>query len=165
MPRQRWAWLLLFFSAFCLEATALFFQHGMDLQPCIMCIYERCAMLMLIAAGLFGAINPQAVFFRLLGFTTWFTGAVWGLLLAIEHVDLQLNPSPFNTCDLEPNFPEWLPLHHWLPAVFEATGYCGEIVWTFLGYSMVQWILAVFAVYTGLAIIVFVFHLPKLFKS
>ena len=42
---QRSGWLLLLISALALEGTALYFQYGMDLQPCIMCIYERVALL------------------------------------------------------------------------------------------------------------------------
>ena len=38
---KRSAWIFLAFTAFALESTALYFQYGMGLQPCVLCVYER----------------------------------------------------------------------------------------------------------------------------
>ncbi|MEG3755634.1 disulfide bond formation protein DsbB [Psychromonas arctica] len=154
LSQQRWPWLLLAASALIMELTALFFQHVMHLEPCVMCIYERLTMLAIVAAGLLGAIAPNNIFIRLSAFAVWALGSVWGLLLAIEHTDYQMNPSPFATCDFYPNFPEWLPLHEMLPWLFNPTGYCSDIVWTFLGYSMPQWLIVSFAIYLCIFIVV-----------
>ena len=46
MPvKSRRAWWLLALSALGLELTALWFQHGMGLDPCVKCVYERVAVL------------------------------------------------------------------------------------------------------------------------
>ncbi len=42
------------FIAFMLECAALYFQHVMKLQPCVMCVYERVALLGIMVAGLVG---------------------------------------------------------------------------------------------------------------
>ena len=42
-----------------LEGSALYFQYGMDLQPCVMCIYERVALFGIAFAGLIGLIAPH----------------------------------------------------------------------------------------------------------
>ncbi|TEW55023.1 disulfide bond formation protein DsbB [Psychromonas sp. RZ22] len=151
---QRWPWLLLAASALILELTALYFQHVMKLEPCVMCVYERITMLAIFAAGLIGASAPNNIFVRLLAFAVWAIGAIWGLLLAVEHTNYQMNPSPFATCDFYPNFPEWLPLHELVPWLFNPTGDCSDIVWTFLGYSMPQWLIVSFAIYTLLFLII-----------
>ncbi|MFW8080334.1 disulfide bond formation protein B, partial [Klebsiella pneumoniae] len=57
--RGRGAWLLMALTAFILELVALWFQHVMLLQPCVMCIYERCALFGIMGAGLVGAIAPK----------------------------------------------------------------------------------------------------------
>lgn len=49
--------MLLALTAFTLELVALWFQHVMLLRPCVMCIYERCALLGIMFAGLIGAIG------------------------------------------------------------------------------------------------------------
>lgn len=54
--RGRGARLLMALTAFILELVALWFQHVMLLQPCVMCIYERCALFGIMGAGLVGAI-------------------------------------------------------------------------------------------------------------
>ena len=151
---QRWPWLLLAASALTMELCALYFQHVMKLEPCVMCVYERLTMLAIVAAGLIGASAPHNLFVRLIAFTTWGVGSIWGLLLAIEHTDYQMNPSPFATCDFYPNFPSWLPLHELLPWLFNPTGYCSDIVWTFLDYSMPQWLIVSFAIYVVIFLVV-----------
>ena len=92
---------------------------------------------------------------RLIGFAGWGTAAVWGWLSAYEHVDIQAAANPFfATCELVPNFPTWAPLHEWLPAIFGATGECGDINWQFFSLSMPQWMLVIFSLYTGVLAVV-----------
>lgn len=57
--RGRGAWLLMAFTALALEMVALWFQHVMLLKPCVLCIYERCALFGVMGAGLVGAIAPK----------------------------------------------------------------------------------------------------------
>lgn len=74
--RGRGAWLLMAFTALALEMVALWFQHVMLLKPCVLCIYERCALFGVMGAGLVGAIAPKtplryvAMVMRLAGSTT-----------------------------------------------------------------------------------------------
>ncbi len=156
LGHKRWAWLLLAAGAFTLELTALFFEHVMDLAPCVMCIYERVAIMGLIVSGLIAAIKPSSWLFRLIGIVGWGISSIWGLLIAIKHVDYQLNPSPFKSCDFFPNFPEWAPLHEWVPWLFNPTGFCSDIVWQFLGYTMPQWVLVSFALFVAIFAVVLI---------
>lgn len=155
LSTKRRAWLTLSGVAIALEITALYFQYVMGLNPCVMCIYQRTAILGIAIAGLVGAIAPKQFVFRLAGYGIWGYSAVKGLLIALEHVNIQINPSPFFSCDFRPNFPEWLLLDEILPAFFEANGDCATISWQFLGWSMSQWMVVVFGVFTAaLAIVV-----------
>lgn len=154
LSTQRWPWLLLATSAFCLELCALYFQHILKLDPCVMCIYERIPMLTITLTGIIGACMPSSLIIRLIAFSGWIVSAVWGLLISIEHIDYQMNPSPFATCDFYPNFPSWAPLHQWVPWLFNPTGDCAEIAWTFLGYSMPQWLYFSFIVYIVIFIVI-----------
>ena len=159
-------WLFLAISALGLEACALFFQYVMNLAPCIMCVYQRVAIFAIVLAGLIGFIGCKLLITRIIAYILWATGAIWGLLIAVEHVEIQANSgSLFFSCDFIPNFPEWAPLHEWIPALFEATGDCGEINWQFLGYSMPQWMVVVYGAYVAsfiLVIIAKLVHTKKL---
>jgi disulfide bond formation protein DsbB len=87
---HRLAWGLLAASAFALELCALFFQHVLGLHPCVMCIYERIALL--------GVSRPACSWSRQSAGTRWSAmllwgySAFWGLKLALKHVDYQMNP-------------------------------------------------------------------------
>ncbi|WP_105258519.1 MULTISPECIES: disulfide bond formation protein DsbB [unclassified Pseudoalteromonas] len=153
ISRTRAPWLLLALIAFLFEATALYFQYAMDLAPCIMCIYQRTAVLGVLLAGLIGAINPANLWLRLSGLATWLVASIWGLLLAREHIMMQTTTDPFAfVCEFEPNFP--VPLHEWIPGFFAATGDCGNIDWQFLGLSMPGWMQVIFAALAAAAVIV-----------
>ena len=151
---QRGAWLLLTASCSILEGIALYFQHGMGLNPCVMCIYERLALFSILAAGVLGALFPHIAFIRWIALLLGLYGAIKGLFLTIKHTDYQLNPAPWNQCSPFVEFPETLPLNKWFPNVFEATGVCSDVSWSLWGLSMAQWLIAIFAVYLMIFIII-----------
>ncbi|EKE69127.1 disulfide bond formation protein DsbB [Gallaecimonas xiamenensis] len=158
----RTPWLLLASSALILEMVALFFQYGMRLEPCVMCVYQRVAVLGLFVAGVVGAFAPEKPLVRWAGIGGWLVSAIWGLKIAYEHVDLQLDPSPFKQCAFIPDFPAWFKVDQWLPAVFEARGDCTQTVWQFLGLSMPQWMMVIFSLYLLVALAVIIGQLlPK----
>lgn len=144
---RRSAWLTLAASAAGLEAAALWFQYGMGLDPCVMCIYERLAVIGLLLAGLLGALQPRLALLRWGGYVLWAVSAGWGLLLTLEHVGIQFDETGTLNCSFLPNFPSWFRLDEWLPAVFLPTGYCDDVQWEWLSLTMAEWMVVVFAVY------------------
>ncbi|PLV61704.1 disulfide bond formation protein DsbB [Erwinia sp. B116] len=151
----RGAWLLMAFTAFLLEIVALYFQHVMGLKPCVMCIYERCALFGVMGAGIVGAVAPKTPL-RWVAIAVWLYSAWEGVRLSWEHTMIQLHPSPFVTCDFAARFPSWLPLDKWLPSVFVASGDCAEKGWTFLTLSMPQWMVGIFAAYLLAGVLVLI---------
>lgn len=158
LPRRRAAWIALALTGLALEGSALVFQYGLQLQPCVLCIYIRIAVLGLVAAGLVGAIAPGKRVLRFLGFALWAGAAVEGLLLSRELIAVQAaDPYSFEaTCSFMPKFPAWLPLHEWMPAFFMPTGSCTDDVWQWLGLSMAQWLQGVFIAYLVVLVLVVV---------
>jgi len=155
LSTQRRAWLALAVSAISLEITALYFQYVMGLNPCVMCIYQRTAILGIAIAGLIGTLAPQQFLVRLAAYGLWGYSSIKGLFIALEHVEIQTTQSPFFSCDFRPNFPDWLRLDESIPAFFRADGDCADISWMFLGWSMSQWMVVVFSCFVAaLAIIV-----------
>ncbi|MGS0680073.1 disulfide bond formation protein DsbB [Shewanella sp. 125m-7] len=159
---SRAAWLILMLSAVALELAALFFQHIMKLDPCVMCIYQRLAVFGLVFAGLIGVAAHRSVIARALGLLLWGVSAGWGLKLAIELVDMQTNPSPFATCSYLPEFPSWMQLHEWLPSIFMPTGMCTDIPWELMGVTMGQWMIVAFS---GYLLALAIFFIPALKKT
>ncbi|GAA0472341.1 MULTISPECIES: disulfide bond formation protein DsbB [Tatumella] len=158
--KGRSAWALLALTALALELTALWFQHVMGLKPCVMCIYERCALLGVLLAGIVGAIAP-ATPLRFVGIIGWLIAAGEGLRLSWEHTMLQLHPPLFATCDFMARFPSWLRLDKWVPGMFVASGDCLDRSWTLFSLSMPQWLVVVFAVYLLIGVLVFIAQLKN----
>jgi len=147
--KRRSAWLALAGSALLLEACALYFQYVLGLQPCVMCVYIRLAVLGLLAAALIGAVAPARPAVQFLGFAGWAVAAAEGLALSRELIVIQ-EAGPYSlevTCSFLPKFPAWMPLHEWFPAFLMPTGNCTDDVWQWLGLSMAQWLQWVFLAY------------------
>jgi len=145
LPESRKSWLCLAGTATAFEIVALYFQHVMGLVPCVMCIYQRTALLGVVFAGLIGAIAPDKFAVRLAAYALWGYSAVKGLLLALEHVNIQVTQSPFFSCEFRPNFTHTIAVDEWLPFFFKAEGDCAAITWMFLGWSMSQWMIVIFS--------------------
>ncbi|WP_024870741.1 disulfide bond formation protein DsbB [Tolumonas lignilytica] len=161
ITQNRIAWAILFGSTLFLEICGMVFQHVMGLQPCVMCIYQRIAILGIMSGAIIGFLNPKNLLVRWSGLLIWAYSSVEGLRLALRHTDIQLHPSPFNTCDLYVAFPQWLPLDQWMPWFFKATGDCSEIQWQFLTWVMPQWLIVAFGIYTVTSFIVIASNLIK----
>lgn len=145
--QQKRSWGIFALSALGLLTAALYFQHAMDLQPCIKCIYQRTAVIGLLIAALIPLIYNH-LYTRVVAFAVWAYSCYEGIRVAQEHLDIIFASNPFaNICDIVPNFPSFLPLHEWVPAVFSAPGDCNENSWQFLGMGMASWMLIIFSVY------------------
>ncbi len=160
LPARPIAWLLLALTAVGLEVVALGFQYVMELQPCVYCIYVRLAVVGIAIAGLVGMVGALRVpILRWLGFAGWGFSAGYGLLLSWQLFKIQ-NPDPddlLGGCSYLPNFPDWLPLHQWLPSMFMPTGSCIDTPWYWLGLSMAQW--------TGVSFVCYLLALVAVFGA
>ncbi|WP_284215989.1 disulfide bond formation protein B [Agaribacter marinus] len=138
-------WWLLFTCSSLLVASALYFQHALGHSPCVKCIYQRTAMVTLaLSAGL--PLIYMHIVTRLLSITVWLAASVWGLYVANSHVELIFFEGFFMPpCPIEPNFPSFMPLHNWLPAIFDATGECNDNRWQFLNMGMAEWMRIIFS--------------------
>jgi protein dithiol:quinone oxidoreductase len=150
-------WLILAAGAIGMEATALYFQYGMALDPCVLCVYQRTAVLGILIATLIGASAPRLLLVRLIGYAGWGAGALWGLYLALKQSGLQLGFIPPSlSCDVNAKFPTWLKLDQWFPSVFQPTGYCEEIQWQFIGLSMPQWMVVIMTIYLAVLLVMLI---------
>lgn len=137
-------WLLLALSALALEAGALFFQYGLELDPCVLCVYQRAAVFGILLSALIGLSAPRSSLARWIGYIGWGSASVWCLYLALKLSGMQIGIiAPSLSCDVNANFPDWLKLDQWFPAIFQPTGFCGDIQWQLFGLSMPQWLVAI----------------------
>jgi len=146
-------WLFAAGAVFCLAlmGTALYFQHVMGLEPCPLCIFQRLFVIGLGTVMLMAAIhNPRHIGRRAYGGLILILSAC-GAAVAGRHVWLQSLPAdqvPACGPGLE-YLLDSFPLMDALKLVFEGSGECAEVQWTFLSLSIPGWTLVIFV---GLAV-------------
>jgi disulfide bond formation protein DsbB len=151
--QPRWLMAAAFLACAGLIGFGLYLQHALGLEPCPLCILQRYAFvaagLVALAAALHGPGRlGQRIYAGLLAAV-----ALAGLGVAARQVWLQHNPPPVAECGPGLEYMlESFPLTQLLPALFQGSGDCAKVVWTFLGLSIPEWALACFSglVVTGI---------------
>jgi protein dithiol:quinone oxidoreductase len=119
---------------------ALVMQHGLNLEPCPMCIVQRYAV---ILVGVFAALAwalaksraAQAVMTVLAGLFAGF-----GAFVAARQSWLQWYPPEIQTCGRDfYGMIETFPLKRAMPMIFRGSGDCAKVDWSFLGLSIANW--------------------------
>lgn len=122
---------------------ALYAQHRMFLDPCPLCILQRVAF-MVMAVGFLGGLllGPGGVG-RWATMVSGVLGAAAGVTVAGRHVWLQGLPADqVPACGPGLNYMlEAFPLADVMRKVFQGSGECAKIDWSFLGISMPGWTL------------------------
>lgn len=143
-------------------AYALYLQHGMGLEPCPLCVFQRIAVIALgIAFALTALHDPGRIGARVYGLLIALV-AVGGGVVAGRHVWLQSLPADrVPECGAGLDYMrEVFPLTEVLRQVFTGSGECAEVVWSFLGLSMPAWVL-VWMIALGLGGLAANFVLPR----
>lgn len=125
----------------------IFLQHYLELDPCPLCMVDRALVL---GSGLFFLIglvhNPASLLLQRIyaGFAGLF--ALAGVLVCWRHIYLQNLPAD-KVPDCAPGLDymlETLPLTETLSIIFNSSGECADIQWSFLGLSIPEQTLIVF---------------------
>jgi protein dithiol:quinone oxidoreductase len=155
--RRATANLLAAAVCFGLFGYALYAQYKLGLEPCPLCIFQRIGVLALGTAFVLAALLSvwRA---RLAGFVAVLLVTLAGAATASvagRHIWIQAQPAgtvPACGAPLE-HLWEILPVMEVLRKVFEGSGECSAIDWTFLGLSMPGWVLLSAVLLTALGIV------------
>ena len=121
---------------------ALYAQHVLLLDPCPLCVLQRVAVIGLGVVFLLAALHDPSGWGRRVYAILMLLFAGDGATIAGWHWRLQnLPPSEVPSCGpgldyMLDNF----PLGEALRMVFQGSGECAEVVWSFLGLSMPAWV-------------------------
>jgi disulfide bond formation protein DsbB len=130
---------------------ALYAQHVLLLDPCPLCVLQRVAVIGLGIVFLIAALHDPSGWGRRVYAVLLGLFAADGATVAGWHVRLQnLPPSEVPSCGPGLDYMlENFPLGEAMRMVFQGSGECAEVAWSFLGLSMPAW---VFIGVTGLGI-------------
>lgn len=122
---------------------ALYAQHGLQLDPCPLCVFQRIAVIALGTLFLIAAIHNARGWGRFVHAALIALAAAAGAAVAGRHVWIQSLPADkVPACGAGLDYMlETMPLSEVVTKVLTASGECGEIVWQFLGLSMPAWVL------------------------
>lgn len=133
---------------------ALYAQHGLGLEPCPLCVFQRVAVLALGFVFLAAyAHNPRRSIARIYGGLA-VVAAGTGIAFAWRQLWLQSLPAD-QVPECGPGLEfimDVFPLWEALTMVFKGSGDCAKIDWTFLGLSMAGWVLISLASLAALAL-------------
>ena len=125
---------------------AFYVEHGLGLEPCPLCMFQRVALLAFGAVCLLAALHGPAGWgvrvYAALGLLT----AGLGGAIAARHVWLQSLPKDQLPSCAPPMDYMWenLPFGNMLKTVLMTSGECAEVDWQFLGFSMPVWTFTMF---------------------
>ena len=137
--------LLLSLACFGMLGFGLYLQHVEGLEPCPMCIVQRYAFILVALVAMLGAL------FRSNGIRTAAVTVVgmlagFGAFVAARQSWLQWNPPEILSCGRDfYGMIESFPLKRALPMIFQGSGDCSAIDWTFLGLTIANWSFLVFS--------------------
>jgi disulfide bond formation protein DsbB len=126
-----------------LMTYALYAEHGLLLEPCPLCVFQRIAVIVLGIVFLLAAVTPAGRSFRVTHAVLIGLVAAIGAGIAGRHVWLQsLPPDKVPACGPGLDYIiDSFPLSEALRLVFTGSGECATADWHFLGLSMPAWVL------------------------
>ncbi len=130
-----------------LMVYALYVQHGLGMEPCPLCIFQRVALIAVGCVFLLATLyNPSLTFGRIYA-GLLFIAAGAGIGFAGRHLWLQNLPKDqVPACGPGLDFMlEAFPLTEVLQTVLSGSGECAEVDWSLFGLSMPGWVLIAFS--------------------
>ena len=126
-----------------------FLQRHLGLTPCPLCIFQRIGLIIMGGFALISALfNPKSMVVRLILWIGSLAGIGWATIVAARHVWLQHLPAD-QVPSCGPGLDYWmdtLPILQVFKEVFAGSGECATVDWTFMGLSIPEQSLILFAV-------------------
>jgi disulfide bond formation protein DsbB len=148
LMQRRQANLLGFLLCAALMGYALYAQFHLHLEPCLLCIFQRVAVIAMGVVFLAAAAhNPRGWGSRVYGLLLLLL-AVGGSVVALRHIYIQHLPD-YMTPPCGPGFGylfAHLPFGKFLVQAFTGSADCSIVTWRFLGLTMPEWLLGWFVV-------------------
>jgi len=127
-----------------LMGYALYTQYFLNLEPCPLCIFQRLAV---IAMGIIflacSLLKPMSNLSKLISSTLFVISGTFGVSVASRHVWLQNLPSDkVPGCGPGLDFMmSTFPINEVFEMVFNGSGECANVDWSFLSLSMPAWVI------------------------
>lgn len=148
MIPQRWYWLGVISCCLLLATAYFYFQLRLGLVACPLCMFQRVALAAIAVLCLIGILlQAGKTLGKILAFLISLS-ALSGLAIAGRQTWLQHLPADqVPECGPDLAFMmEAFPIMEVITTVLSGSGECAEVQWRFIGFSMAEWMVFIFAV-------------------
>ena len=136
-------WLSLIILCFALEAAALVYQYVFYYDPCVLCVHIRAWILGILIAAIAGLFLRKHRLGLLIANLLVLLFSAGFVERAYQTLGTEMG-FVTGACSMNPHYPSFLPLHQWLPSVFEPLTSCGYTPWVIPQVlSMAQTLMAI----------------------
>jgi len=152
--------LLLFLFVLGLLLYGYYLQYVKNLFPCNLCILQRFGFIGVCFTALAAALHNPGLLGQRIYLGLGALSAGLGMSVGIRQIILQKQPPKlFSECGSDLNsLLNNLPLSDVFNALFYSSGDCSKVDWTFLGFSIAEWSVAMFALIILSLVLVFFGH-------
>ena len=142
IAHSTWYWVVLILLGVIQEAFALYYQHVLDYEPCVLCIHVRLLVLSVIIVAV------AVLLLRKLAWATFIAHAITSLcLVVLLERSWQLYATEhgmtMGACGFDLGLPAWLAFDQWLPFMFEVRASCGYTPILPFGITMAEALLVI----------------------
>ena len=144
--KSAWYWALLVLIGLSFEFVGLYYQHVLELMPCVLCIHVRIWVMALILVSLLALWMRRNAIMNLLAHMLTVVIAI-GLLERSYQLLGTERGFTFTDCGLDLGLPAWLALDAWFPAVFKVQTSCGYTPELLFGITMAEALIVFSAIF------------------
>ena len=136
-PRRTYALIAALCAA--MLAFGMYLQHVQGLEPCPMCVVQRYALVLVAVLAALAACARRAGVQKTWAALALLTAA-GGAFTAARQSWLQWYPPELGSCGRDIyGMIESFPLRRAIPMIFQGSGDCSAVDWTFLGGTIANW--------------------------
>jgi len=130
-------WMSYAIGGLLLLAVALFYQHGLDELPCVVCIQIRLWITWLVITAFIGFLVKRKRGLNMI----MQLSLIMGTLGFIERSYLLLGTEKgfiFGGCGFDTGLPAWFAIEQWMPWIYKVETSCGYTPELVLGVTMAE---------------------------
>lgn len=139
-------WLALLVLGVAMQAVALYYQYGLEVYPCVLCIHVRIWFMGLVAVALFGLLVRRYRAGLVSGHVLLMIVAAGLLERSWKLLGIERGTMDGFDCTFDAGLPAWFALDKWFPAMFGVEESCGYTPELLFGITMAESLVVMSAV-------------------
>jgi len=161
----RWFYFTIMSACLALLGFGLYLEHGLGLEPCPLCIFQRIAFIVITMIAFIGLLHgfgslSSRIYGGLMVLAALTGAGIAGRQVWLQHLPADQVPACGPGLDY---ILDTFPLAQGLKMVLGGSGECAEVQWQFLGLSIAEWSLFCFLLLIAAGVFPFIARLQRQF--